>query len=86
MIKRILVVLGYSIFWTAVIFALLAITNRHVMQPLVSFIRKIRGTDGYEGEERGHEGMMIVANIFLAVFVIILGTVAVVVRKKRRGR
>jgi len=61
MMKRILVVLGYSLFWTAVIFALLVITNRHVLVPLVSFIRKMRGTDGYEGEERGHEGMTIVA-------------------------
>ena len=86
MMKRILVVLGYSLFWTAVIFALLAITNRHVLLPLVSFIRKMRGTDGYEGEERGHEGLTIVANIFLTVFAIVLGTVAVVVRKKRRGR
>jgi|GEM_PF-2229737 len=77
MVKKILILVGYSIVFTIVIVTILFLTKNLFLDRFVDLIMKVRGTANYEGEEKGTEvwniiiGMIIPA-VFLFTFVIIV--------------
>ena len=83
MIKKIVVALAVGVLGTALVVVLLGITKAYTFLPLVSFIRKMSCTEHYTGEERGHVGMRIVFGLILIIFIIMVATAAIILRKRR---
>jgi hypothetical protein len=77
MIKKVLIMLGYSIVLTILIVVLLIVSKELLLDHIVHLIMRIRGTAEFEGEEKGREvwnivAGMIVPSIFLLILTIFL--------------
>jgi len=77
MVKKILILVGYSIVFTIVIVTILFLTKNLFLDRFVDLIMKVRGTANYEGEEKGTEVWniiigMIIPTVFLFTLVIIV--------------
>ena len=83
MIKKTLIIIGYSILFTIIIVTLLFLTKGILLDRLIHLIMKLRGTTEYEGEEKGTEVWnivlgMIIPTVFLLTFIIVF-----LLRRKR---
>lgn len=83
MIKKILVILSYSIIFTIIIATVLILTKNLLLDRLVYSIMKARGTVNYEGEEKGAEFWNIIMGMIIpAIFLITLVIATLLNRKK----
>lgn len=85
MIKKILIILGYSIVFTILIVIILILTKNLFLDRLVYSIMKIRGTSNFEGEEKGSEFWNIIVGMIIPIIFLIILTVVVFFNRKRFG-
>jgi len=83
MVKKILILVGYSIVFTIVIVTILFLTKNLFLDRFVDLIMKVRGTANYEGEEKGTEVWNIIIGMIIpAVVLFTLGIIVFLNRKK----
>jgi len=83
MVKKILILVGYSIVFTIVIVTILFLTKNLFLDRFVDLIMKVRGTANYEGEEKGTEVWNIIIGMIIpAVFLFTLVIIVFLNRKK----
>jgi hypothetical protein len=84
MVKKILIIVGYSIVFTIIIATILFLTKNLFLDRFVYLIMKVRGTANYEGEERGTEVWNIIIGMIIpAIFLLTLVIVAFLNRRKK---
>jgi hypothetical protein len=84
MIKKAMITLGYSILLTVLSIVFLLITKPLFLDYIVSFIMKARGTDNYEGEEKGMETWNIIVGMIIpSVFLLVL-LLMIFLRKRKK--
>jgi len=83
MIKKILIILAYSVLFTILIITILFLTKNLLLDQFVYSMMKIRGTANYEGEEKGTEVWNIIFEVIVpTVFLLTLVIVTLFNRKK----
>jgi hypothetical protein len=87
MMKKILIIVGYSIVFTSVIATILFLTKNLFLDRFVYVIMKVRGTANYEGEARGAEVWNIIIGMIIpAIFFFTLVIAVFLNRKKNKSR
>lgn len=84
MINKILIIAGFSLLMSIVVFFCMMLLHNSVMQPLVEKIMKVRGTTQFEGEERATEWWNISREIIFPIILIISTSILIFIKRKNK--